>query len=418
MSMRFCMITTFYPPWGFGGDAVFVQHLAHALADRGHEVHVLHCRDSFRALGGRVGDGAPSEHPNVVVHGLESRFGRLSPLATHQTGRPVFKTRKIRRLLDQGFDVIHYHNVSLIGGPEILRLGSAVKLYTLHEYWLVCPTHLLFRFAREPCARPTCLSCTLAHHRPPQLWRHAGTLARSVGHVDAFLSPSRFGIDIHRRLGLQAPLVHLPNFVPVSSSDARPAARAHGEPYFLYVGRLETAKGAHTLLPFFRRWGRATLLLAGTGGEESRLRRLAEGCDRIRFLGAVSAERLGVLYRDAVAVIVPSLTFELFPLVVLEAFRAGTPVVARNLGSLPEIIAESGGGVSYDDEQDLEAALSRLLSDPSWRDQLGRRAAEAQTRLWSSEAHVERYLGVVQEIAARRGLRFDGAIGGTACSPA
>jgi glycosyltransferase involved in cell wall biosynthesis len=418
MKMRFCMITTFYPPWGFGGDAVFVQHLTHALADRGHEVHVIHCRDSFRALGGRAGDAVPSEHPNVIVHGLESPVGWLSPLATHQTGRPVFKTRKIRRLLDQGFDVIHYHNVSLIGGPEILRLGSAVKLYTLHEYWLVCPTHLLFRFEREPCTRPTCLSCTLAHHRPPQLWRHGGTLARSVGHVDAFLSPSRFGIDIHRRLGLQAPLVHLPNFVPAASINPPAAAHTDAEPYFLYVGRLETAKGAHTLLPLFRRWGRATLLVAGQGRDGPRLRRLAEGCDRIRFLGAVSAEHLGALYRDAVAVIVPSLTFELFPLVVLEAFRAGTPVVARNLGSLPEIIAESGGGVSYDDDQDLEAALTRLLSDRSWRDQLGRRAAQAQARLWSSEAHVDRYLGVVREVAARRRATLEATTGGTACSPA
>jgi glycosyltransferase involved in cell wall biosynthesis len=415
--MRFCMVTTFYPPWGFGGDAVFVQHLAHALADRGHEVHVVHCRDSFRALGGRVGEAVPRGHPNVVVHGLESSFGRLSPLATHQTGRPVFKTREIRRVLDQGFDVIHFHNVSLIGGPEVLRLGSAVKLYTLHEYWLLCPTHLLFRFEREPCERPTCLSCSLAQRRPPQLWRRSGALARSVAHVDAFLSPSRFGIEIHRRLGLDVPFQHLPNFVPATSNEpGERTVRAPEEPYFLYVGRLETAKGAHTLLPFFRRWNRATLLLAGTGREEARLRRLADGCDRIRFLGAVPPAELGALYRGAVAVIVPSLTFELFPLVVLEAFREGTPIVARNLGSLPEIVGESGGGVRYDDDRDLAPALERLLSDRPWRDELGRRAAEAQGRLWSSEAHVERYLDIVREIAVRRGGRMGAADGGAPCN--
>jgi glycosyltransferase involved in cell wall biosynthesis len=416
--MRFCMVTTFYPPFGFGGDAVFVQHLAHALAERGHEVHVVHCRDSFRALGGRLEGGVPQEHPNVVVHGLESRFGRLSPLATHQTGRPVFKTREIRRVLEQGFDVIHFHNVSLIGGPEVLRLGSAVKLYTLHEYWLVCPTHLLFRYEREPCERRTCVSCSLAQRRPPQLWRRGEAIARAAAHVDAFLSPSRFGIEIHRRLGLDAPLVHLPNFVPTRASEpAEGSAHPPEEPYFLYVGRLETAKGAHTLLPFFRRWNRARLLLAGSGRDEARLRRLAEGCDRIRFLGAVPPADLGALYRGAVAAIVPSLTFELFPLVVLEAFREGTPVVARNLGSLPEILDESRGGVRYDDDRDLATALERLLVDRPWRDALGRRAAEAQARLWSSEAHVERYLGIVREIAARRVERSSIADEGVSCSP-
>jgi glycosyltransferase involved in cell wall biosynthesis len=401
------MITTFYPPWGFGGDAVFVRHLANALAEKGHEVHVLHCRDAFRMLGGEVDPDPDVDHPNVAVHGLETRVGSLSPLATHQTGRALFKSREIRRLLERGFDVIHYHNISLIGGPAILGYGTGIKLYTLHEYWLVCPTHLLFRFKRAPCVRRTCTLCTLAHARPPQWWRHTSLLARAIRHVDAFLSPSHFGAAVHQRLGVQAPFVHLPNFVPAAAP--RAAAAAPENPYFLFVGRLEVAKGAHTLLPFFRRWDRAALLLAGAGREERHLRRLADGCDRIRFLGAVPADRLAALYRGAVGVIVPSLTFELFPLVVLEAFREGTPVVARNLGSLPEIIAESGGGVTYDDEAGLAQALERLLSERAWRDELGQRGAQAQRRLWSREAHVERYLGVIHEVTARRAAAAGGS---------
>jgi glycosyltransferase involved in cell wall biosynthesis len=400
--MRFCMITTFYPPWSFGGDAVFVRHLARALGERGHEVHVVHCRDAFRALGGRTarGEAAVQDGPNVTVHGLESRAGLLSPLATHQTGLPLFKARRIRRLLDQGFDVIHFHNVSLVGGPGILGYGDGIKLYTLHEYWLVCPTHLLFRYGRAPCTRPTCVSCSVAQARPPQWWRRTDLLSQSLRHVDAFLSPSRFGMEVHRRLGVDVPFVHLPNFVPAGAPE--PAGAPPEEPFFLYVGRLEAAKGIRTLLPFFRRWGRASLVIAGSGREESRLKRLAAGSDRVRFLGAVPPARLRDLYRGAVALIVPSVTFELFPLVVLEAFREGTPVVARNLGSMPEIVAESGGGVTYDGDGDLEAALERLLADRAWRDELGRSAARAQRTLWSADAHVERYLEIVRDVAARR----------------
>jgi glycosyltransferase involved in cell wall biosynthesis len=404
--MRFCMITTFYPPWSFGGDAVLVQQLARALGDRGHEVHVVHCLDAFRALGGRA-ERAPAElsdGPNVTVHGLESRAGPLSPLATHQTGRPLFKARPIRRLLERGFDVIHFHNVSLIGGPAILRQGRGIKLYTLHEYWLVCPTHLLFRFGRTPCTRPTCFSCSIAQGRPPQWWRRTGLLDESLRHVDAFLSPSRFGVEMHRRLGGDVPLVHLPNFVP--AADAATAIHEEPEePFFLYVGRLEAAKGVQTLVPFFRRWDRATLLVAGAGSEEAHLKRLAAGSERVRFLGHVPAGRLRQLYRRAVALVVPSLTFELFPLVVLEAFREGTPVVARNLGSMPEIVAESGGGLTYDREDELAAALERLLAERSWRDELGRRAAQTQRALWSTEAHLERYFEIIEGIAARRGAQ-------------
>ena len=88
-----------------------------------------------------------------LFHGLKSRWGFLSPLSTLETGIPLFKRSRIREILSAGFDVIHYHNVSLVGGPKILEYGQAIKLYTPHEYWLVCPTHMLFRFNREPCLR-------------------------------------------------------------------------------------------------------------------------------------------------------------------------------------------------------------------------------------------------------------------------
>jgi len=58
---------------------------------------------------------------------------------TQATGRPGFKRAPIARVLDAGFDVIHFHNISLAGGPGILSYGEGIKLYTAHEHWLVCP---------------------------------------------------------------------------------------------------------------------------------------------------------------------------------------------------------------------------------------------------------------------------------------
>ena len=48
--LSFCMLTTFYPPYNFGGDGVFIYHLANELARRGHRVTVVHCVDSFQTL--------------------------------------------------------------------------------------------------------------------------------------------------------------------------------------------------------------------------------------------------------------------------------------------------------------------------------------------------------------------------------
>ena len=70
--MRFCMITTFYPPYAFGGDGVYVQQLSNKLAKRGHQVEVVHCRDTYNVLARRTSSITDHNHPNVTVHALKS----------------------------------------------------------------------------------------------------------------------------------------------------------------------------------------------------------------------------------------------------------------------------------------------------------------------------------------------------------
>ena len=401
--LRFCMITTFYPPHNFGGDGVFVHRLSNELARRGHHVDVVHCLDAYRLSAPPPAQGY-HDHPNVTVHGLKSRFGFLSPLVTHQTGHPGLKAGRIRDVLSQGFDVIHYHNISLVGGPKVLEYGRGVKLYTMLDYWLVCPTNVMFRFNRAPCRRPHCLSCSLVYKRPPQWWRYLGVMQKAVKHVDAFLAPSRFSETLHRQMGFGGPIVHLPYF---TASDERPpdpaeaAAEPSRPPYFLFVGRLEKLKGVQTLIPVFRDYAKAQLWIAGTGSYESTLRRLARSVDNVRFLGHVSGPELHRLYRRALGVIVPSICYDAAPLVIFEAFRHGTPVIVRNLGGMPEFVEETGGGVVYDTDGELVAAMDRLYADPSSRDAMGRRGYVGSREKWSAETYMNRYLGLIRQLEAR-----------------
>jgi glycosyltransferase involved in cell wall biosynthesis len=401
------MITTFYPPYNFGGDGIFVYRLSRELARRGHLVDVIHCVDSYRLLARREPTDTYAGHPNVTVHGLRSRYGFLSPLATQQTGFPFFKTARIQQVLDKGFDVIHYHNISLVGGPKILEYGQGIKFYTMHEYWLVCPTHVLFKFDRQICRRRNCLLCGLVYRRPPQWWRFCGLLGSMIKHVDAFIAPSRFTRDIHRQLDPHARIEHLPYFVtppPARTPASQDAASGTPqEPFFLFVGRLEKLKGLQRLIPVFRRYRKAKLAIAGRGGYEPRLRQLAEADDNIRFLGHLSIENLRDVYRQAVAVIVPSLCYDVSPQVVIEAFLQRTPVIVTRLGGMPEMVEESGGGFVYDTDEQLVSAMDELLDRPSYRDQLGQGGLEACQRLWTVEAHMERYFSLIEEIGRTKG---------------
>ncbi|HSE36908.1 MAG TPA: glycosyltransferase family 4 protein [Blastocatellia bacterium] len=400
--LRFCMITTFYPPYNFGGDGLFVQRLSNELAARGHQVEVVHCVDSYLAKAGAQPTGTTEIRPNITVHSLKSGLGALSPLSTQQTGVALFNARAIRKILERRFDVIHYHNISLVGGPAVLGYGTGIKLYTTHEYWLVCPTHLMFRFNRAPCVTPHCFRCSLTYKRPPQWWRYTGVLERAVKHVDAFIGPSRFSIGVHRRMGLDVPFVHLPAFVPRTLDESNRVDIVHEDPYFLFVGRLEKIKGLQTLLPVFKRYKRARLVIAGGGEAETELKRAVAGWSNIEFRGFVEQSELRLLYRRAAALIVPSICYEVFPLVMLEAFREKTPVVARKLGGMAEVIEDSGGGVAYESDDELIAAMDHLLEDASYRTALGTSGYQAFEKNWTPEAHLDRYFELIREIANRK----------------
>jgi glycosyltransferase involved in cell wall biosynthesis len=405
--LRFCHLTTFYPPYSFGGDAMFIHRLVNALAARGHEVDVVHCADSYLSLAGRAPQSEAANHPNVTVHTLQSRWGILSPLLTQQTGQTSLKSNRLRQiLLSKKFDVIHYHNISLLG-PEVLTLqpdyADFLKVYTAHEHWLVCPMHILWKNNARLCDRPDCFRCTLHFRRPPQWWRYTRLLERCAAAVDVFLSPSRFTVAMHRERGFSRPLKHIPYFVPSAELGATPAeASPHSRPYFLFVGRLEVMKGLQTLFPVFREYAQADLLVAGTGMHETELRREAAGMKDVVFLGSLPQARLRAYYRHAIAAIVPSLCYETFGLIVPEAHREKTPVVVRALGGLQEVAEESGGGFVYRTQEELAQAMRKLQDNPALRRELGERGYQCYLARWTEEPHLEKYFGILGDAAQKK----------------
>jgi glycosyltransferase involved in cell wall biosynthesis len=401
--MRFCMVTTFYPPYHIGGCATYVRALSRALVAQGHEVEVVHCIDAYRLK--RKGEPiAELPDEGIVVHPLKSRFGFLSPLISQQTGHPGLKSRAERAILARPFDVVNFHNISLIGGPAVLAWSRApVTLYTLHEHWLLCPTHIFWKNKSHLCDRPTCFRCSLMSGIPPQLWRYTGLTQRSLAHADALLAPNEYTARKHREAGLKPPVHVLPLF---STIEPRPSSSPprHERPRFLFVGRLFAPKGIVHLLEEFVRLPDYDLLVAGDGEMRRELESRFACNPNIRFLGLIPQSDLGRAFQDATALIYPSLVPETFGLSIVEAFACGTPAIVHDAGGSRELVDATGAGLVYRTSDELRRALGRLANEAGLRESLARKAREGFLRLYTPQRHIEGYLAHVHAIRDAKGL--------------
>ncbi len=402
IKLKIAMLTTFYPPYSYGGDAHGIERLVTAMAKQGHHVTVIHNIDAFHsALDAKSSEITPPE--NVKVIGLRSNISFLSNFLTHQLGRPVIHHHQLLEILKPGaFDIIWFHNVSLIGGPAILSYGDGLKVYEAHEHWLVCPTHVLWRHNRELCDARQCIRCVINYRRPPQLWRFQKYFARQLGHIDTFIAKSEFSRDKHKEFGFPHEMQVVPYFLP-DKPRAQEKCDTHDKPYFLFVGRLEKIKGLDHVIPVFANYPNADLLILGTGEHEAELKRLAGDIPNIKFLGRLPPEELSKYYRAAIALIVPSVCYETFGIILIESFREGTPVIARKIGPFVEIVNQCGGGLLYSNNNELIAAMHKLQGDPSYRSTMGRAARTGFETHWSEKTVISRYNNTVHQAALAKG---------------
>lgn len=403
LPLRFAMVTTFYPPYSAGPDGLQVRRLARALASRGHSVDVIHDTDAYRLLTGHVPE-IPVDEDGIRVHRLRSTTKFMSSLSVQQFGRPTAHKERLHELLDGRYDVIHYHNVSLIGGPGVWRVGTGIKLHTAHDFWLCCPGHTLWRDNKELCTGKRCIRCVIRQGRPPQMWRLTRRIQRNVDNVDRFLVPSQAAADIHKSFGFSYPMEVVPDFSPGGEPrlQTAKAVESDARPYFFCAAPLDNIQGLQDVVPLFTDDLEADLVIAGIGTDEARLRWLAKDHRNVIFKGRQSAEEIADLRRGALAVIAPHKGYSVFPHPVMDAFRDGIPVLTRNIGSHREIIETTGGGHVFSTPSELRSHLHMLLNDPGYAAELGRRAFSGFARFWREDVAIEAYFDVIRRVAEER----------------
>ena len=158
-----------------------------------------------------------------------------------------------------------------------------------------------------------------------------------------------------------------------------PETNAHDGTYALVSGRLVPEKGFDSAIEAARA-AAVPLVVAGDGPDAGRLKNLAAGAD-VRFAGRVSEAELFDLRRGAGAVLVPSRWEEPCPYSVLDALAAGVPVLASDIGGLPELVGETVADGRWAE------ALAALWHDPERRRQQGEAALQRARGRHSAESY-------------------------------
>lgn len=276
-------------------------------------------------------------------------------------------------------DVAHFHNTFPQISPSAYaacREQGVPVVQTLHNFRFICPQAMLLRDG-QPCER--CLggnllpalryrcyrgsfTATLAQVWTIFLNRRRGTYRSQV---NRYLALTRFAAGRLAAGGLPAgKLTVKPNFLP----DPPLPGNGNGG-YAVFAGRLSPEKGLMTLLAAWRLKPGIPLKILGTGPMEVELRQLvaSEGL-LVEFLGFCDRQELYAVIGRAEFMVVPSECYEGFPMVILDAYACGTPVVASRIGSLDEIVIEGETGLKFrpGDAEDLVSKINLLLADRLW----------------------------------------------------
>lgn len=281
--------------------------------------------------------------------------------------------RSLRAVLDRFKpDVLHLHNPYPLISPWVLGEAKARgvrTVVTVHNFRIRCMNGLFFRDGA------VCLDCEGTASPWPGV-RHAcyrDSRGQSVvmavaltkhrsswADVDRFIALSPFVCDRLVSWGVARDRIMVkPNAVAAPASVTEPG---NG---FLYVGRLSVEKGILELLSAWdaSRLGAVyRLQIVGTGPLETEVSAKAQSSQGVELLGARTPEQVAALRAATAVSVVPSVWFEVNPLVVLESFGAGRPVVATRSGSLDGLVDDEVGWLATPTTADMADALVRASS--------------------------------------------------------
>lgn len=345
--MRIAQVTPLWervPPPAYGGIELVVSLLTDELVRRGHEVTLFATGDSITLA------KLDSIHPRAI---------RLDPTVKEYQ---VYETLLLNHVYQQAeeFDIIHSHM-----GYAALPFAHRSKTPTIHTLHgrFTSDTEKIYSAARTQAY----VSISDSQREPlPDL---------------NYLATVYNGIDV---------------------DSYKFYAQPEEPPYLAFLGRLSPEKGPHHAIEIAKRTG-WRLKMAGKVDivdrefYETKLKPQIDG-EQIQYLGEANHVQKNALMGGAVATLFPITWREPFGLVMVESMASGTPVIAMNLGSAPEVIADGKTGFLCETVEECIAALGRI-------EQIDRATCRQHViKHFSVQRMTDGYEAVYREILGDRGF--------------
>ncbi len=320
-----------------------------------------------------------------------------------------------KKIIEFKPDIVHIHNWHFASGPLVFRTIHTLKVpivHTIHNYRLLCPSGTLLnkgklfkdslkqsfpwasvknRVYRSSHILTFWLAFVVWFHKKIDTWKMIDCYVCLTSSAVTLFQQSNFGIS-EKRYTVK------PNFTTIPLIKESSERGAH----FLFIGRLSEEKGITLLLKVFKDLP-YDLRIAGEGPLKEQVVKASEQFENVFYLGNLTRYELESELQKAQALIFPSLWYEPFGLVNIEAFANSTPVLASNIGAPLSLIIEAYNGFLFEvgNETALKEAIVKFgkLSKLD-REQMGNHAFEQYKSKYSPDLQLD-YLNSIYNSAIK-----------------
>ena len=377
-----------------GGECSVVDAERVLLESRGHKV-VPYYRDSSNIDELRIIDKARTlfrvPYNNAVEKDLTVTLSKDTPDVAHvHNVFPMLTTAVYKALRNYGVPIIQtIHNFRF--------LCPNGQFYVHNKVCEACQEKGFLSAVKNRCMQNSFLISSIYSAAISHAWK-SGVLPNGI---DRYIALNQFFADRLISGGIPPSRIRiLGNFVSETGLLVSPK-----KDYVLYLGRLSQEKGIRTLLRAWKNVDGATLRIAGIGPMMQEIEDMIANYPqaRVQTMGYVSGIAKRVLIKEAICMVVPSEWYENFPISVLEAMSLGTPVIASNIGGLPEMVNHDKDGLLYEtgNSDALTEKLRLMISDRELAARLAKEALNSANNLFSPERHYESLIDIYTDAIDR-----------------